>query len=278
MGEVAVFYHARHFHDALELDFAPASTDLRSAESFDKIGSFRLQLDLCGGQGFDLLNESAVGGEAFFFDFPDSSVHFEEGFVNGFDELGDGLLAFFQIVAGGFLMVLPGGLGQIEEGLVVVLEGFCREGFEGIAQLLAGFLEELEFFGGSLAFFIEFGLEAGLGGAGFGEGLAQGALFIAQGVGFLLEGGGAFFEDGLFGAEADFQIVPLDAGSPEHEQTAQRGSQKNPDKQGIGGEIHNGPKSCMKANLANPGSGCKISVSVMWIGAQRALPGISAVC
>ena len=106
--------------------------------------------------GFDqaahLLVESGIGSGARLLQFLDLVVHLVERFAHRGDHVGDGLLAQFQIAAGGLLGLGEGGAGEFQEGLVVTREGVGGEGLEGIGELLPRVFEERHFLVRALAF------------------------------------------------------------------------------------------------------------------------------
>ena len=77
-----------------------------------------------------LLGQRSVGLAAIFFKLLDLVVDFVERFLNGCDECFDGLLAGFEIPFGFTLEFFEARLGELQEGLVIALQGVGSEGFE----------------------------------------------------------------------------------------------------------------------------------------------------
>src|ERR1017187_9657954 len=88
-------------------------------------------------------------------------VYLVERFAHRGDHVGDGLLAQFELAAGGLLGLGESRAGQFEEGLAVAGEGVGGEGLEGIGELLPGVFEERHLLGGAPALGFEARLQIG---------------------------------------------------------------------------------------------------------------------
>ncbi len=89
----------------------------------------------------DLLGQSRVSPGARGFQLLYLAVDLFERFADRPHQVGNGLLAQFQIAAGGFLGTFQGRLGQVQERLVVALQCLGRERLEGVGELLPGIIQ-----------------------------------------------------------------------------------------------------------------------------------------
>ncbi len=195
-GEIAVLDHAREFDDAAELELAPCTGRSGTAERGREASGLGLERALGRGERAELLGEGGVGGAAGLLDLADTDIDFLEGIANRFHQRVDGRLAFVEVAPGALLELGERGLGQLEEGLVVALQGVGREGLEGVGEARLRILKRGEFFGGGLALGVERGRETGGGGLAFGGERAEPVELGLRGG----QGGAGFGELGL-GAE-----------------------------------------------------------------------------
>ena len=154
-AEIAVLQHAGHFDHAAQLNFTPPSARARRAQRGHQFARLAAQLRLRLDQAAHLLAESGIGSGARLLEFLDLMVDLVERFAHRGHHVGDGLLAQFQIAAGGLLGLGEGGAGQFQEGLAIAGQGVGGERLEGVGELLSRVFEERHFFVRALAFGFE---------------------------------------------------------------------------------------------------------------------------
>lgn len=186
-GEVAIGQHVGHLDDPAKLEFAPTAGEGRGAEGGGKLAGFRLELELGGAEGLELLAEGTVSGGAGFFDFRDLAVNFLQRLAERLHEGVDRELAFFEI-AGGLGLELGERLaGLLEEIGAVGAEGVGGKGLELGDEALVGRTLGGEF-GGALG--VEGGelLQLGTEGGDFGR---EAEVVLVEGAGALDQSRGA---------------------------------------------------------------------------------------
>jgi hypothetical protein len=139
--EVAVFDHIRQLDHALELNFAPSAAYVGRAEGGRQPAGFGAELSLGLEQCADLLGQSGISPGAGGLQVLDLAIDLGQRFADGPHQVGDSLLAQRQIATGGFLGMFQAGLGEVQEGLVVGLQGFGRKRLESVGELLAGVIK-----------------------------------------------------------------------------------------------------------------------------------------
>jgi len=134
--EIAALQHAGHLHHAFELHFAPTSPHARRPEGAGQTARLGSQLDLSFEQRADLLGQSGICSGARRLHFVYVAIYLCQRFANRPHQVGYSLLAEFQVAAGALLSSFQRRLGQIQERLVVGLQGLGRQSLEGVGQLL----------------------------------------------------------------------------------------------------------------------------------------------
>ena len=131
--EVAVVEHAGHLHHPAELDLAPAAAHLRRPERLDQVAGLGLKRLLGPGHRLHLLDQSGVGRDALLLHLVELAVHPRQRVVDRADQVVHRLLTLLEVRRGRLLELAQLGLGQLEEGLVVLPQRFGRERGEGVA-------------------------------------------------------------------------------------------------------------------------------------------------
>ena len=150
--EVAILQHAGHFHHAAQLNFTPPSARARRAQGRHQLARLAAQLRLRLDQAAHLLAEPGIGSGARLLQFLDLVVHLVERFAHRGHQIGDGLLAQFQIAAGTLLGLGQGGAGQLQEGLAVARQRVGGERLEGVGELLPRVFQQCQFLVRALTF------------------------------------------------------------------------------------------------------------------------------
>ena len=133
--EVAVVHHVGEFDDAAQLDFSPASANVRRAQGLHQLARLELQIGLRADQRCDLSRQRSVGFGAFAFHGFDLFIHFVERVGDGFDEGFDGFPTIFELAGCSLLKSLQLRPCQFEESCVVALQRFGGERLEGVLQI-----------------------------------------------------------------------------------------------------------------------------------------------
>ena len=120
--EVAILKHAGHFDDAPQLNLAPATANVRRAQSFDEISGFRLKLQMRLRERFHLLAQLGVRADAVLFELADLAVDFFERFFQRLDQVVDRVLTSFEFAFRGLLKRFEVLFREIEKRLVVVAQ------------------------------------------------------------------------------------------------------------------------------------------------------------
>ena len=133
--------HAGHLDHALELHLAPTAAHAGSAEGRREPAGFGPELGLRLEQRADLFRQSGISPGPCGFQILDPAIHLFQPFTDRPHQIGNGLLAQVQIAAGGCLGTFERGLSEVQEGLVVALQGLGGERLEGFGQFLARVLQ-----------------------------------------------------------------------------------------------------------------------------------------
>ena len=111
---------------------------LGRAQRGDQVAGLLLQLVVRGGQVLHLLGQGGVGPLPLDLEPLHPLLVLAELLADGLEQLLDGLLPLGQLPVGGLAGLVELGVGQLEELLVVLLQGQRREPGELPGQLLAG--------------------------------------------------------------------------------------------------------------------------------------------
>ena len=123
--------HAGHFHHALQLDFAPAAADGRTAQGGHQLAGFGAKLLLGIEQSAHLFVQRGVSAGARLLQFLDLAIDLFERGAHRRHHVGDGLLAQVEIAAGGLLGLRQRRLGHVEKGLIIARQRVGGERPEG---------------------------------------------------------------------------------------------------------------------------------------------------
>ena len=121
--EVAVLEHAGHLHHPAELQLTPTTPGLRGAQGGDQVAGLLLQLVVRGRQVLHLLGQRRVGPLPLDLEALHPFFVLAQLLADGLEQLLDGLLPLGQLPVGRLAGLVELGVGQLQELLVVLLEG-----------------------------------------------------------------------------------------------------------------------------------------------------------
>ncbi len=129
--KVAVLHHARHFHHAAQLHFAPVAANARRSQRGYQSAGLGAQVRLCLREAAHLFVQRGVRAGPRLLQFLDPGIHLIERGPHGRHQVGDGALAQGQLAPRRLLGLRQRGPGQVQERLIVARQRVGRQRFEG---------------------------------------------------------------------------------------------------------------------------------------------------
>src|SRR6185369_961460 len=95
----AILKHAGKFHHTAQLNLSPTAANVRRAQRFDEVSSFRLKLGMRLGKLLNLFAQLRISTHPTFLELADLSVDFFKRIFEWLDHVADGRLPPFEFAS-----------------------------------------------------------------------------------------------------------------------------------------------------------------------------------